>query len=101
MQITDIQACVIKGFGEWILVKVYTDTEIYGIGEAYPSHSMGKGTKEIIEGMKWMLVGEDPRDVERLTGICRFPHQLNRPRAAVGGHDAHAAKTARSQGTGR
>jgi galactonate dehydratase len=67
MQITDIQACVIKGFGEWILVKVYTDTEIYGIGEAYPSHSMGKGTKEIIEGMKWILIGEDPRDVERLT----------------------------------
>lgn len=67
MKITDIKACVLKGFGEWILVKVYTDTDIYGIGEAYPSHSMGRGTKEIIHGMKWMLEGEDPRDVERLT----------------------------------
>jgi L-alanine-DL-glutamate epimerase-like enolase superfamily enzyme len=67
MEITDVQACVIKGFGEWILVKVYTDSGIHGIGEAYPSHSMGRGTKEIIHGMRWLLVGEDPRDVERLT----------------------------------
>lgn len=67
MKITDIQACVLRGFGEWVLVKIYTDEGMYGIGEAYPSHSMGRGTKQAILGMKWLLLGEDPRDVERLT----------------------------------
>src|SRR5262245_53834631 len=67
MKITDIQACVLRGFGQWVLVKIYTDEGVCGIGEAYPSHSMGRGTKEVILGMKWLLVGEDPRDVERLT----------------------------------
>ncbi|MCI0622156.1 MAG: mandelate racemase/muconate lactonizing enzyme family protein [Acidobacteria bacterium] len=67
MKITDVQACVLKGFGEWVLVKINTDGDIHGIGEAYPSHSMGRGTKEVILGMKGLLVGEEPRDVERLT----------------------------------
>jgi galactonate dehydratase len=67
MKITDVRACVMEGFGEWILVKVYTDEGLYGVGECYPSHSMGRGTKEIVHGMKWLLEGEDPRDVERLT----------------------------------
>ncbi len=67
MKITDIRACVLKGFGEWVLVKISTDAGIDGIGECYPSHSMGRGTKEIVHGMRWLLEGEDPRDVERLT----------------------------------
>lgn len=67
MKITDVRACVLHGFGEWVLVKIDTDAGIEGIGECYPSHTMGRGTKEIVHGMKWLLEGEDPRDVERLT----------------------------------
>lgn len=71
MKITDIQATTIRGhmtaggrFYDWVLCKVYTDEGVYGIGEAY----QGPGVEEIIlsERFRSLLIGEDPRNVDRL-----------------------------------
>ncbi|MCL4535156.1 MAG: mandelate racemase/muconate lactonizing enzyme family protein [Bacteroidetes bacterium] len=70
MKITDIQATTIRGhqsaetFYDWVLVKVYTDEGVSGLGEAYH----GPGVEEIIlsDRFRRLLIGEDPRNVDRL-----------------------------------
>jgi len=62
VKITDIKTAVIKGNFEWIIVKIYTDEGITGIGEAY----WGAGVKEIIHHLKGILVGQDPFNVDFL-----------------------------------
>lgn len=77
MKIKDVKAIIVRGNFEWILVKITTDEGIFGLGESFT----GVGVKESfysesgygldekkrqIWGIKHYLVGEDPRDVERL-----------------------------------
>ena len=57
MKITDIKTCEAR-FG---YVRVYTDEGLYGTGEL--SHQ-GAGWRAIVDSMKSILVGEDPRDVD-------------------------------------
>jgi galactonate dehydratase len=57
MKITDIKTCQAR-FG---YVRVYTDEGLYGTGEL--SHQ-GAGWRQIVDSMKRMLIGEDPRDVD-------------------------------------
>jgi len=68
MKIVDIKVYTIKGFrGDWILIKVFTDKGIVGLGEAFPTwHNQGKGLKELILWMKEILIGENPTDIDRL-----------------------------------
>jgi len=68
MKITDIKATVIEGFGgDWILVRVYTDEGIVGLGEAFPAWAhQGRGIKELIHWMSSLLVGEDPTNIDYL-----------------------------------
>ena len=67
MKITDIKVSILEGLGDWILVRVYTDAGIVGLGETFPAFDgQGRGIKELILWMKSMLVGEDPTDVDRL-----------------------------------
>ena len=62
MKITDVRTAVIAGNFEWVLVRVYTDEGITGLGEAY----WGAGVAEIIQDMRPMLIGEDPFNIARL-----------------------------------
>ncbi len=62
MKITDVRTAVIAGNFEWVLVRVYTDDGITGLGEAY----WGAGVAELIQDIRPMLIGEDPFNIGRL-----------------------------------
>src|SRR5947209_5433547 len=63
MKITDIRSAVVAGNFDWILVRVYTDEGLTGLGEAY----WGPGVRAILAGprFKEILIGEDPTNVDR------------------------------------
>ena len=62
VEITDVQTTMVDGNYPWILVRIYTDAGIVGVGEAY----WGGGDTAIIERMKPFIVGENPMDIDRL-----------------------------------
>jgi L-alanine-DL-glutamate epimerase-like enolase superfamily enzyme len=62
MKITDIRTASLQGNHEWILVRVYTDVGLTGLGECY----QGGGVETIVRRMKDVLVGEDPHNVDWL-----------------------------------
>src|SRR5579872_1190445 len=63
MKITDVKVMIVRGTWDWNLVKVETDSGLYGLGEAY----WGPGVKDmILKQMKSLIVGEDPLNVDRL-----------------------------------
>lgn len=62
MRITDIKTAVLQGNFEWILVRVYTDEGLVGLGECY----WGAGVETIVRQMKPLLVGEDPHNIDWL-----------------------------------
>ena len=62
MKIVDARTAVIEGNFDWVLVKLYTDEGIIGLGEAYG----GAGVVELIERMKPALVGESIFDVGKI-----------------------------------
>ncbi|MDA4133028.1 MAG: mandelate racemase/muconate lactonizing enzyme family protein, partial [Thaumarchaeota archaeon] len=62
MKIVDIQTTVVEGNFDWILVKVYTDTGLSGLGEAYAGTMGGR----MLDLLRPFIMGEDPLDVDRL-----------------------------------
>lgn len=62
MKITDIRTAVVLGNFEWTFVRVETDEGISGIGESF----FAPGLTSIIRDLKPLLVGEDPRNIDRL-----------------------------------
>src|SRR5438270_862061 len=62
MKITDIRTAVIAANFPWNLIRVYTDSGLVGLGEAY----WGPGVTDVVEKLKPRLVGEDPMEVDRL-----------------------------------
>lgn len=63
VKITDVKANIVKGNFEWVIVRVETDENITGVGEAY----CGAGVKEaIVKGLKPLIIGEDPLNIDRL-----------------------------------
>src|SRR5437773_8788411 len=63
VKITDVKCMIVRGTWDWNLVKVETDSGVYGIGEAYS----GPGVKDLIlTQMKPLLLGEDPLNVDKL-----------------------------------
>lgn len=63
VKITDVKCMIVRGTWDWNLVKVETDSGLYGIGEAY----WGPGVKDIIQKiLKPQLIGEDPLNVDKL-----------------------------------
>lgn len=79
MKITDIQACVIgrsephSGGSVWTFVRVYTDEGIVGTGECNSAGSMAGrfAIKEMVLGMKPLLLGQDPLNVGPLYETMR------------------------------
>jgi len=62
VRITDIRTAVLQGNFEWILVRVYTDEGLVGLGECY----WGAGVETIVRQMKPLLLGEDPHNIDWL-----------------------------------
>ncbi len=63
-KITHVETAAIRAVGPSLLVKVWADDE-YGIGECYPS-APASGIHQIVLNLEDQLIGEDPRDVEKL-----------------------------------
>lgn len=62
MKITDLKTATVKQTFEWILVRVYTDEGIVGLGECY----WGTGVETVARRLKDIVVGEDPRNIDWL-----------------------------------
>jgi galactonate dehydratase len=61
IEITDIKTTVVEGNFPWVLLKVETDADVYGLGEAFPGPA-----GEHVEFLKPGLVGQNPLDIDRL-----------------------------------
>jgi galactonate dehydratase len=64
MRIVDVRTAVVAYHGACTLVRVDTDEGISGFGEANPDAGAA-GVVGLIDGLKELLIGEDPRNVER------------------------------------
>ncbi len=63
VRITDVKCMIVRGTWDWNLVRVESDSGLYGIGEAY----WGAGVKDVIlKQLKPIVVGEDPLNVDKL-----------------------------------
>jgi L-alanine-DL-glutamate epimerase-like enolase superfamily enzyme len=81
LKITDVETIIVRlpqieakcdGTQDGLLVKIHTDAGLVGIGEVDSSPEVAKAifdapfSHTIASGLRALLVGEDPRDVERL-----------------------------------
>src|SRR5580698_2138883 len=63
VKITDVKCMIVRGTWDWNLIKIETDSGLYGIGEAY----WGWGVKDLVlNKMKPIITGEDPLNVDKL-----------------------------------
>ena len=62
-----IQTAVIEANYDWTIVKITTDTGLIGWGEAF----VAPGLTATLAEFEAFLVGEDPRDVDRLCRLMR------------------------------
>src|ERR687896_2089638 len=64
MRIVDVRTAVVAYHGQATLVRIDTDEGLTGYGEANPDAGAG-GVVGLIHSLKDLLIGEDPRNVER------------------------------------
>jgi len=62
MRITDVRTAAVQGNFEWILVRVYTDERLVGLGECY----WGAGVENSVHHLKPLLLDEDPHNIDWL-----------------------------------
>ncbi len=63
IKITDVKCMIVRGTWDWNLIKVETDSGLYGIGEAY----WGWGVKDLVlNKLRPIVQGEDPLNVDKL-----------------------------------
>src|SRR5664279_4574519 len=63
VKITDVKCMIVRGTWDWNLIKIETDSGLYGIGEAY----WGWGVKDLVVNKLAPIVrGEDPLNVDKL-----------------------------------
>src|SRR3954454_11135855 len=63
IKITDVKMMIVRGTWDWNLIKIETDSGLYGIGEAY----WGWGVKDLVlNKLGPILLGEDPLNVDKL-----------------------------------
>jgi L-alanine-DL-glutamate epimerase-like enolase superfamily enzyme len=65
VRIEAIRTAVIEGNFPWVLVKVETDAGLTGLGEAY----WVAGFAELVHRAKPLLLGQDPREINKLVEI--------------------------------
>jgi len=63
-KIRDVQTMTLQGARTYVLVKIVSDSGVYGIGEAYGSPAIG--VKEQVLGLKQWLIGKDPLEIDTL-----------------------------------
>ena len=63
-RITDIRVMILQGPRTYTLVKILTDSGVYGIGEGYGSP--GVGIKEGVLELRPYFLGKDPLQIEAL-----------------------------------
>lgn len=68
MRITDIRTAVVEANYEWTFIRVYTDDGITGLGESF----LSPGLTALIADLKVLLVGEDPRNIDKLWAKMRW-----------------------------
>ncbi|MDI3543257.1 MAG: galactonate dehydratase [Candidatus Atribacteria bacterium] len=61
MRIVDVGTAVVRGNFDWVLVKVYTDSGLFGIGEAY----WGAGVVSLIHRARDIIVGEEVTNINK------------------------------------
>ncbi|WP_083231993.1 mandelate racemase/muconate lactonizing enzyme family protein [Peribacillus muralis] len=62
MKIIDVRTAVVEANFDWTYVRVYTDKGTFGTGECF----FAPGLTNIIEDLKQVIIGKDPRNIERL-----------------------------------
>ncbi len=63
VKITEVKCMIVRGTWDWNLIKIETDSGLYGIGEAY----WGWGVKDLVVNKMGPIVkGEDPLNVDKL-----------------------------------
>ncbi len=70
VRITDIKTMLLNGPRTYTLVKVETDSGVYGVAEAYGSP--GLGIVEAIHAVKEFFIGKDPLQIDRLYTVYRY-----------------------------
>ncbi len=68
LKITDVRTAVVEANYDWTFTRVYTDDGLTGIGESF----LAPGLTQIIRDLKPLLVGEDPRNVDKLWSKMRW-----------------------------
>jgi L-alanine-DL-glutamate epimerase-like enolase superfamily enzyme len=62
VKITRLKTAVIEGNFDWTFVRIETDESITGLGECF----FAPGLTSILRSLEPLLIGEDPRDINRL-----------------------------------
>src|SRR5438477_4235200 len=63
VKITGVKFMIVRGTWDWNLIKIETDSGLYGIGEAY----WGWGVKDmVLNKLAPIIIGEDPLNVDKL-----------------------------------
>jgi L-alanine-DL-glutamate epimerase-like enolase superfamily enzyme len=65
VRIESVRTAVIQGNFPWVLVKIETDAGVTGLGEAY----WGAGVAELVHKAKPLLLGRDPREINKVVEI--------------------------------
>ena len=70
VKITDVKTMMLQASRSYTLVKIETDSGLYGVAEAYGSP--GVGIREAIAELKGFLVGKDPLEIDVLYTGYRY-----------------------------
>jgi L-alanine-DL-glutamate epimerase-like enolase superfamily enzyme len=68
MKITGVKTAVVEANYDWTFVRVYTDEGVAGLGESFTA----PGLTAIVRELEPLLVGEDPRNVDKLWSKMRW-----------------------------
>jgi L-alanine-DL-glutamate epimerase-like enolase superfamily enzyme len=62
VKITRLKTAVVEGNFDWTYVRIETDASVTGLGECF----FAPGLTSILRSLEPLLIGEDPRDIQRL-----------------------------------
>jgi L-alanine-DL-glutamate epimerase-like enolase superfamily enzyme len=71
LRIRDVRAAIAESPFRWVLVQVQTESGLVGTGEAW----YAPGVLELLQELRGAVLGEDARDVERLTTMLTYGAQ--------------------------
>src|SRR4051812_46990778 len=68
MRITGVHTAVVEANYDWTFVRIEAGDELSGLGECF----CARGLAGIVRDLAKLLIGEDPRDVDRLWSKLRW-----------------------------